>query len=181
MNLTRSIFTTLLITFGFILFVLSIWIFVTSPNVAFMAFLIGSSGLVLSYIGWLLRKSTSLKSFIRSLLAAGLIVLGTGLIVLALLSSVTYIPITFLASGLLGSAIGASGWLLKKPKKPMSLIRNISSGILLTIGLGAFLFPILILTFYGTNIAFANISVMYFIVGLIVGLIGLSVRNQRSQ
>ena len=181
MNLTRSIFTTLLITFGLILFVLSIWIFVTSPHIASMAFLIGSSGLVLSYVGWLLRKSTSSKSFIRSLLAAGLIVSATVLIVFALYSSMSNIPITALISGLMGLAVGVSGWLLKKPKKPMSLIRNISSGILLTIGLGTFLFPILILTFYGTNIAFANISVMYFIVGLIVGLIGLSMRNQRSQ
>ena len=181
MSVTRNIFTTLLITFGSILFVLSVWTFVTSPNAVFMAFLIGASGLVLGYVGWLLRTSTSAKSFIRGLLAAGLIVLGTGFIVLALLSSVTYAPITFLIAGLMGSAIGASGWLLKKPKKTISLIRNISSGILLTIGLGTFLFPILILTLYGTNIAFANISLMYFIVGLIIGLIGLSVRNPKSQ
>lgn len=181
MSVTRSIFTTLLITFGSILFVLSIWTFVTSPHIAFMAFLIGASGLVLSYVGWLLRKSTSSKSFIRSLFAAGLIVSATVLIVLALYSSTSNIPTMALISGLLGLAVGVSGWLLTKPKKPMSLIRNISSAILLTIGLGIFVFPILILTLYSTNIAYQNIAVMHFIIGLIIGLIGLSTRNQRSQ
>jgi hypothetical protein len=181
MSVTRSIFTTLLITFGFILFVLSIWLFVTSPHIAFMAFLIGASGLFLSCVGWLLRKSTSSKGFIRSLLASGLIVSSTVLIVFALYSSMSNIPITALIFGLLGLAVGVSGWLLTKPKKPMSLIRNISSAILLTIGLGIFVFPILILTLYSTNIAYQNIAVMHFIIGLIIGLIGLSTRNQRSQ
>jgi hypothetical protein len=37
------------------------------------------------------------------------------------------------------------------------------------------------LTLYSTNIAYQNIAVMHFIIGLIIGLIGLSTRNQRSQ
>ncbi|WP_103669480.1 hypothetical protein [Pseudanabaena sp. BC1403] len=181
MSLTRSILTILLIAFGAILFVLSIWIFVTSPNAAFMAFLIGSSGLILGYIGWLLRTSTSSQSFIRSLLTTGLIVFGIGLIVLTLFSTVISSPITPLISGFMGLAVGVGGWLLQKPKKPMSLIRNISRSILLTIGLGIFVSPILILTLYGTNTTYVNIALMHFIIGLIIGLIGLSARNQRSQ
>lgn len=182
MSLARRIFTILLITFGSGLFTLSVWLTVTSPHIAFMAFLISSSGLILGYIGWVLRTPKSVKGFIRILLAAGLIVFGTGLTILALyFSLISGNTVTALILIFVGLAVSTGGWLLRKPKTPMSLIRNISSGILLTLGIGIFIFPIFILTLYGSNIAFANIAAMYFVLGLIIGLIGLSMRNQRSK
>lgn len=122
-----------------------------------------------------------LKSFIHSLFITGLIALGSAFITLALILSMNGSSILSLISTVIGLTVGVRGWLLKKSKKPMSLIRNASSGILLTIGLGIILFPILILTLKGTDTAFVNIALTHFVLGLIIGLIGLSMRNQRSQ
>ena len=123
----------------------------------------------------------SLKSLVRSLIIALLIAFGPAFIAVALLLSSSGSPVLSLIATIMGVAIGASGWMLRRSKKPMSLIRYVFSGILLTIGLGVIVFSPLILIVKGTNIAFQNIALMYFVLGLIIGLIGLSVRNQRSK
>ncbi|OIP77754.1 MAG: hypothetical protein AUK48_03310 [Oscillatoriales cyanobacterium CG2_30_44_21] len=123
----------------------------------------------------------SFKSCIRSLLVALLIAFGPAFISTALLLSMSGSPTLSVIATIMGVVIGTSGWILRKSKKPMSLIRYVFSGILLTIGMGVMIFSPLILIVKGTNTAFQNIALMNFVVGLIVGLIGLSARNQRSK
>jgi hypothetical protein len=114
----------------------------------------------------------------RSIFSIGLITLGTGLFVLSLWMSMANKNVSLII-GSIGLVIGVGGWLLQNVKTPMSLIRNISSAVLITIGAGLFILPLFILSIYGTNVAYVNIALMNFVVGLVIGLIGFSVRNQR--
>ncbi len=116
----------------------------------------------------------------RSILSIGLITFGTGLFALSLWISTTNENASLII-GSIGLAIGVGGWLLQKVKTPMSLIRNISSAVLITIGAGLFILPLFVLAIHGTNVAFVNIALMNFVVGLVIGLIGFSVQNQRAQ
>jgi len=95
----------------------------------------------------------------RSVLSIGLITFGTGLFVLSLWISAASANVSLIISSM-GLAIGVGGWLLQKAKMPMSLIRNISSALLITIGAGLFILPLFILSIHGTNVAFVNIALM---------------------
>jgi len=116
----------------------------------------------------------------QSILSIGLITLGTGLFVLSLWMSMANKNVSLIV-GSIGLVMGVGGWLLQKVKTPISLIRNISSAVLITIGAGLFILPLFILSIHGTNVAFVNIALMNFVVGLVIGLIGFSVRNQRAK
>lgn len=127
----------------------------------------------------MLRKATLLKKFRNRIISSGLITLGTGLFVISLWISIDRVNDTLIGS--IGLVLGVFGWVLRKPKTPMSLIRNIFSGFLITMGAGLLLLPLFILAIYGTNVAYVNIALMHFVAGLVIGLIGFSVRNQRKQ
>ncbi len=176
MRLSRTVLTTLLIVLGIILLALSLWLAASFPNNISIGFWLGISSLIAIYSGLLLREVKSLKEFIRQSLSIGLIAIGIGLLViflwLQLLNQFNLI------CGLIGVSISTTGWLLQKTN--LSIIRNIISAFLITIGISLLVFPILILTIYGTNVAFANIALTYFVVGLLVGLIGLSIRQKKS-
>ncbi len=81
----------------------------------------------------------------RSMFSIGLITLGTGLFVLSLWMSMANKNVSLIV-GSIGLVIGVGGWLLQKVKTPMSLIRNISSAVLITIGAGLFILPLFTLS-----------------------------------
>jgi hypothetical protein len=140
--------------------------------------LIAGGGGIMLHTGLVLRKSWSLSNLLRESLSSGLIFVGTVLFMLALLSlNFSHLLLTMLYA-LIAVAIGSMGWLLRKLPKPMSQVQNIASGILIMVGLALFMLPIFILALYGTDIAYANIALIHFILGLLIGLNGVSIRNK---
>ena len=178
MSLAHSILTLLLITLGTVLLCSSLWIVITFSNNILMAFFLATSALASIYSGWILRKPTSPKKFILKFVSTGLISTGIGLVVISLWLQILNQFNAALIYGLIGLTTSVFGWLLRKSK--LNLIRNIISALLITTGISIFILPVIILAVYGTNVAFANIALTYFIFGILLGLIGLSVRQKKS-
>jgi hypothetical protein len=86
-------------------------------------------------------------------------------------------PEMIIQFGILGLTSGTLGWTLLKPKFLISIARRMISGFFLTSGAGSVLFPIWIMSIYGTNIAFTGIATYYLIAGVALIAIGSRLRR----
>ncbi|TYQ29047.1 hypothetical protein PseudUWO311_02615 [Pseudanabaena sp. UWO311] len=164
----RRIFGLLLIVFGTVTLIFAVTSISYNP---FAALMFGVGGLAIA-IAVLLYRPTSLLDGTRAIVSWILILAGIPAIVFTLRVLMAGGDIyMIMLYGLLGLAAGTLGWTLLKPKFPIGIARKIISGICITSGAGAILFPILILSIYGTRIPFVSVVPIYVISG--VGLVAI--------
>lgn len=168
MSLQR-VFALLLIVFGTASLIFAMTNIPYSP---FAALIFGVGGLAMIAIAVLSYRATSMLDGTRAVVAWMLILAGIpssafSLFVM-LMGGDIYMIMLY---GLPGLAAGTLGWTLLKPKFPIVMAKKIISGICITTGAGAVLFPIVLLSILGTTIGFVSIAPIYVMSG--VGLVAI--------
>jgi hypothetical protein len=136
-------------------------------------------GVVMIAIAVLVYRSTSFLEVIRAIASCMLILGGIPAITFTLFVIVAggdRLNMIMLV-GLPGLTAGTLGWTLLKSKHPIGIAKKIISGICITSGAGAVLFPIWVLSILGTTIGFASIAPIYVISG--IGLVAIGIRLRR--
>lgn len=174
----RRISTIILGTIGITSVIFAIWVFNYVPYTSFAALMLGIGGLAIIAIAVLVYRSTSFLEVIRAIVSWLLILAGIPQIVIFLWAMLMgSAPEMIIQFGILGLTSGTLGWTLLKPKFLISIARRMITGFCLTSGAGSVLFPIWILSIYGTNIAFTGIATYYLIAGVALIAIGSRLRR----
>lgn len=175
----RRIFALLLFVFGTASLIFGVWLYTNSLNNSFAALMFGVGGVVMIAIAVLVYRSTSFLEVIRAIASWMLILGGIPAIAFTLFVIVAggdRLNMIMLV-GLPGLTAGTLGWTLLQPKYPIVIAKKIISGMCITSGAGAVLFPIGILSIFGFTIGFASIAPIYVISG--IGLVAIGIRLRR--
>ncbi|PZV15286.1 MAG: hypothetical protein DCF20_10910 [Pseudanabaena sp.] len=172
----QRIFALLLIVFGTASLIFAMTNIPYSP---FAAMMFGVSGVVMIAIAVLSYRATSMLDGTRAVVSWMLILAGIpssafSLFVMLMGGDIYMIIMLY---GLPGLAAGTLGWTLLKPKFPIVMAKKIISGICITTGAGAVLFPIVILSILGTTIGFVSIAPIYVMSGIGLVAIGSQLRR----